>query len=178
MVILKAASELLEERGFGGFSIEAVAARSRAARSTIYRWWPSRGALAMAGFLAETAPKIAYRSTGSAIADIKEQMKLVARVYGGTVGRTISAIVAQAQGDEQTLKALLDGYVLPRRAEAKQVLKRGIDSGELRADLDLDVVVDALYGPIWYRILVPHRPLSVRWVAALTDHVFVGLQSK
>ncbi len=176
VVILKAARDLLEEKGFAGFTIEAVAARSRAARSTIYRWWPSRGALAMAGFLAETVPKIAYRNTSSAIADIKEQMRRVAGVYGDAMGHTISAIVAQAQGDERTLKALLGDYVVPRRAEAKQVLKRGMASGELRADLDLEVVVDALYGLIWYRILVPHRPLSVTWVAAPADHVFVGVQ--
>jgi AcrR family transcriptional regulator len=178
VAILKAANELLEEQGFAGFTIEAVAARSRAARSTIYRWWPSRGALAMAGFLSETGPKIAYRWTKSPIADIKEQMMLVATVYGGKVGRTISAIVAQGQGDKESLRALLDGYVRPRRDEAKRVLMRGIECGELRKDIDLEIVVDSLYGPIWYRILVPHAPLSAEWAAKLADQVFRGLRAK
>jgi AcrR family transcriptional regulator len=178
VAILKAANELLEEQGFAGFTIEAVAARSRAARSTIYRWWPNRGALAMAGFLSETAPKIAYRWTKSPIADIKEQMMLVATIYGGKVGRTISAIVAQGQGDKTSLRALLDGYVRPRRDEAKRVLMRGIECGELRKDIDLEIVVDSLYGPIWYRILVPHAPLSAEWAAKLADQVFRGLRAK
>lgn len=178
VAILKAANELLEEQGFSGFTIEAVAARAGAARSTIYRWWPNRGALAMAGFLSETAPKIAYKWTKSPVSDIKQQMMLVAEVYGDKVGRTISAIVAQGQGDPGTLKALLDGYVRPRRDEAKVVLQRGIECGELRKDLDLDVVVDALYGPIWYRILVPHAPISAKWAAKLADQVFRGLRTK
>jgi hypothetical protein len=178
VAILKAANELLEEKGYSGFTIEAVAARAGAARSTIYRWWPNRGALAMAGFLSETAPKIAYKWTKSPVSDIKQQMMSVSEVYGGKVGRTISALVAQGQGDPDTLKALLDGYVLPRRHEAKVVLMRGIECGELRKDIDLDVVVDSLYGPIWYRILVPHAPLSAKWAAKLADQVFRGLRAK
>lgn len=178
IAILKAANELLENEGYSGFTIEAVAARAGAARSTIYRWWPTRGALAMAGFLSETAPKIAYRHTKSPMSDLKQQIMLVAEVYSGKVGRTISAIVAQGQGDPETLKALLDGYVRPRRDEAKLVLKRGIECGELRRDIDLDVVVDALYGAIWYRILVPHAPITVKWAAKLTDQVFRGLRAQ
>jgi len=178
VAILKAANALLEEEGFSGFTIEAVAARAGAARSTIYRWWPNRGALAMAGFLSETAPKIAYKWTKSPIADVKQQMMRVAEVYGGRVGRTISAIVAQGQGDPGTLKALIDGYVRPRRDEAKRVLARGIECGELRRDIDLDVVVDSLYGPIWYRIMVPHAPLSARWAGKLADQVFRGIRAR
>jgi hypothetical protein len=132
----------------------------------------------MAGFLSETAPKIAYRNTKSPISDLKQQIMLVAEVYSGKVGRTISAIVAQGQGDPETLRALLEGYVRPRRDEAKIVLKRGIECGELRSDIDLDVVVDALYGAIWYRILVPHAPITVKWAAKLTDQVFRGLRAQ
>jgi AcrR family transcriptional regulator len=176
VAILRAANALLEEKGYAGFTIEGVAARCGAARTSIYRWWPSRGALAMAGFLAETAPKISYPQTDSAIADIREQMKRVARVYGGKVGRTIAAIVAEGQGDPETLRAFIHGYVKPRRADAKRVLQRGVDSGELRPDLDLEVVLDALYGPITYRMLVPHSPLTPAWAAALADHVFRDLR--
>ena len=177
VAILKAANELLEEQGYSGFTIEAVAARAGAARSTIYRWWPNRGALAMAGFLSVTAPKISYKWTKSPVSDIKQQMMVVAEVYGGKVGRTISALVAQGQGDHETLRALMDGYVRPRREEAKVVLMRGIECGELRKDIDLDVAVDALYGPIWYRIMVPHAPLSKKWAGKLADQVFRGLRA-
>lgn len=176
LAILNAANALLEEEGLAGFTIEGVAARAGTARSTIYRWWPSRGALAMAGFLAETAPKIAYRPAESAVAEIREQMQRVARVYGGKVGRIIAAIVAQGQGDPETLRAFVDGYVRPRRADAMRALQRGIEVGELRAEIDCEVVLDALYGPITYRLLVPHAPLTAAWAGALADHVFSDLR--
>jgi hypothetical protein len=99
-------------------------------------------------------------------------------VYSGKVGRTISAIVAQGQGDPNTLKALIDGFVLPRRNEAKLVLMRAIECGELRKDADLDIVIDTLYGAIWYRMLVPHAPLSRRWAAKLADQVFRGIRPR
>ncbi len=130
----------------------------------------------MAGFLAETAPKIAYPQTNSPIADIREQMKRVARVYGGKVGRTIAAILAEGQGDPETLRAFIIGYARPRRADARRVLQRGIDCGELRPDIDLEVVLDALYGPITYRLMVPHAPLTPKWASSLADHVFSDLR--
>jgi AcrR family transcriptional regulator len=174
VAILRAANDLLESKGYAGFTIEAVAARAGAARSSVYRWWPNRAALAIAGFLFETAPKIAYGESGSAATDVRQQMMTVADVYGKKVGRTIAALVAHGQGDQEALQALLAGYVMPRREEAKRILRAGIRNGELRADLDLDVAVDALYGPIWYRVLVPHAPLTRDWASRLADHVMAG----
>src|SRR6202034_4718064 len=83
VAILKAANAILEKEGIAGFTIEAVAARAGVGKATIYRWWPSKGALAVAGFLAETAPKIAYPNSGSARADLISQLRRVASVYGG-----------------------------------------------------------------------------------------------
>ena len=178
LAILRAANELLESEGYSGFTIEAVAARSGAARSSIYRWWPNRAALAIAGFLSETAPKIAYGRSGSVTRDMRRQLMTVADVYSGKVGRTIAALVAHGQGDVEAMQALMVGYVIPRREEAKRILRIGTQSGELRADLDLDVAVDALYGPIWYRILVPHTPLSREWAGRLADQVMEGFLAR
>ena len=176
VAILAAASELLGKKGFAKFTIEAVALKSGAARSSIYRWWPTRGALGMAALMAEARPRIAYPATASAIDDIRQQMMRVAEVYSGSVGRIIATIVAEGQADHATMRAMIEGYVLPRRDEARLVLERAVAIGELRADLNPDLVIDALYGPIWYRLLVPHQPLTVDWVSKLADIVLGGLQ--
>jgi AcrR family transcriptional regulator len=175
--ILKAANEILEEKGIAGFAIETVAARAGVAKTTIYRWWPSKGALAIAGFLAETAPKIFYNRTDSAIADIRDQLKRVAAVYSGGTGRVLSAIIAEGQRDPTTIQAFIEGYAQPRREEAKAILRAGVARGELRADIDLDIVVDALYGPIYYRMLIPLAPIDVAWVDSLAEHVMGGIKS-
>jgi len=107
--ILKAAHAILEEKGIAGFAIEAVAARAGVAKTTIYRWWRTRGALAVAGFLAETAPKISYPNTGSVLADLTYQLERVADVYGGKSGRVLAAIIADGQRDPSTIAAFIDG---------------------------------------------------------------------
>lgn len=177
-LILKAANDLLEESGMAGFTIEGVAARAGAAKTTIYRWWPSRGALAMDGFLAETAPKIAYPDTGSAVSDLTEQLRLVAKAYGGKPGKVLTAVIAEGQRDPATIDAFIEGYARPRRDSAMEILRQGIERGELRPDIDLETVVDALYGPVYYRMLVPHAPLTEAWVEELAYYVFAGIRAK
>ena len=161
-----------------GFTIEAVAARAGVGKATIYRWWPSKGALAAAAFLAETAPKITYPDTGSSLRDLISQLQLVVSVYGGAAGRVLSAIIAEGQHDPYTMSAFIDGYARPRRDDARRILQGGIDRGELRAGIDLEVAVDALYGPIYYRMLVPIGPLDATWVEALATSVLTGLATK
>ena len=163
------------KKGIAGFSIEAVAARAGVGKTTIYRWWPSKGALAMAGFLAETAPKIAYPDSGSAVADLTDQLRRVAVVYGGAAGRVLAAIIAEGQRDPATIQAFIDGYARPRRAEARAILQAGIARGELRGDFDPEIALDALYGPIYYRMLVPLGPLDAAWMDKLAATLLAGL---
>jgi AcrR family transcriptional regulator len=176
--ILKAANAILEEQGIAGFTIEAVATRASVAKTTIYRWWPSKGALAIAGLLTETAPKISYPNSGSAVADLTQQLKRVATVYGGTAGRVLSAIIADGQRDPNTIAAFIEGYARPRREEAKAILRAGIERGEFRPDIDLEVALDALYGPIYYRMLIPIGPLDPEWAESLAAHVLTGLVAR
>ncbi len=173
--ILAAAHAILEDEGVAGFTIEAVAARAGVAKTTIYRWWPSKGVLAMAGFLAAMAPQLSYASEGPVLDSLKDQLRRVAAVYGGTAGRMLAAIIAEGQRDPGTINAFIEGYSRPRREEAKAMLLAGIARGELRADIDLEVALDALYGPIYYRMLIPLGPLGADWADRLADHVFSGL---
>jgi AcrR family transcriptional regulator len=167
IAILEAAYAQLEEGGLAGFTIEGVAARSGAAKTTIYRWWPSREALAVAAFLATTGPRIAFPRTGSAADDIRAQMRRLTSVYRGKTGRVVRDLIAAGRGDPGAAAAFIEGYIRPRREVVRAVLQRGIEGGEFRVDLDIEAVIDALYGPIFYRLLVGHGPLDPTW----TEHV-------
>lgn len=172
--ILQAANAILEEAGIAGFSVEAVAARAGVGKATIYRWWPSKGALAVAGFLSETAPKIPFSETGSIVHDLVAQLQLVVSVYSGAAGRILAAIVAEGQRDPQTMAAFIVGYAGPRREEARHLLQKGIERGELRRDLDLEIALDVLYGSIYYRLLVPIGPMTEPWIESLVHEVLHG----
>jgi AcrR family transcriptional regulator len=152
-VILTATYELLRQNGFDRLTIEGVAARAGVGKTTIYRWWPSRGALAVDAFLTVVSPQLSFNETVSASDAIRQQVRRLAAVYDGEVGKIVREMIGSAQFDSTTLALFNEGYLKPRRAAAKAALQRGIEQGEFRADLDPEHVIDALYGPIYYRLL-------------------------
>jgi len=168
--VLHAAYEMLSESGLSRFTIEGVAGRSGVARTTIYRWWPSKGALAMEGFLEATSSEIAVPPTGSVIADLRAVMRKFGRLMSGTPGRIIRGIIAEGQSDPETIEAFMAGYVRPRRAELRALLERGIAAGELRAGTDLEMISYALFGPIYLRMIL-NEGLDEAWVDRLTTSV-------
>lgn len=175
--ILHAAFELLEEGGLDAFTIEAVAERSGAAKTTIYRWWPDRGALAIESFLELSEKYAQFPQTASATADLKTQMRRFARALRGRIGQIVSSILAEAQTNADTRKSFVDGYIAPRRAALQQVIDRGVAQGEFRAGLPLNDVGDALYGSLLLRVLLRHAPLSDAAVDQLVDTTVQGLRA-
>ena len=168
--VLRAAYDLLSEGGLGRFTIEGVAARSGVARTTIYRWWPSKGALAMEGFLEATTSEIAVPPTGSVTADLRAVMRKFGQIMSGTPGRIIRGIIAEGQSDPETIEAFMAGYVRPRRAELRALLERGIAAGELREGTDVEMISYALFGPIYLRMIL-NEGLDEAWVDRLTTSV-------
>lgn len=175
--ILRAAYELLEEGGLDAFTIEAVAERSGAAKTTIYRWWPNRGALAIDSFLELSEKYAQFPQTGSATADLKTQMRRFARALRGRIGQIVSSILAEAQTCPETRQAFVEGYINPRRTALQQVIDRGVAQGEFRAGLALNDVGDALYGSLLLRVLLRHAPLSDAAVDQLVDTATLGMRA-
>jgi AcrR family transcriptional regulator len=173
--VLEATNDLLLEVGFSKLTMEGIAVRAGVGKATLYRWWPSKGAVAMEAFLAAVSLKIAFPHTDSAVADITTQMLRLAEAYRGTTGRVVCELIALGQADPDILAAFIEGYMIPRRDAAKEVLRRGVQAGQIRADVDLDLMVDALYAPLFHRMLLRHRPLDDAFVRHLAALVFSGL---
>jgi AcrR family transcriptional regulator len=173
--ILKAANELLESEGFVAVTMEAIAERAGVSKATVYRWWPNRAAVVMDGFLSTVSSEVPFPHTGHAREDMRIHMRRLTEAFDGKIGRTVAALIAEGQANPELAEALRSRWLSVRRAEAREILEFGIDRGELREDLDLEVAVDVLYGPIYYRMLVGHAPLDDDFADALADHVFAGL---
>jgi AcrR family transcriptional regulator len=173
--ILQAANELLESGGFASVTVEAIAERAGVSKATIYRWWPNRAAVVMDGFLSTVTSEVPFPHTGHAREDIRIHMRRLAEAFSGKMGRTVAALIAEGQTDPELAEALRSRWLSVRRAEAKEILELGIERGELRDDIDPEVAVDVLYGPIYYRMLVSHAPLEGDFADALADHIFSGL---
>jgi AcrR family transcriptional regulator len=169
----------LRERGVSGFTVEGVAARAGAGKATIYRWWHHKGTLAIEAFLVAVVPRLdAARTSSSAIADLRRQVHATASIYRGRVGQLLRELVALGQEDTGTSRRLRSDFVVPRHLAALATLRRAQETGEISADADIEVLVDALWGPIFHRLLVTHMSIDRRFIDRLLDLVLAGVTQR
>jgi AcrR family transcriptional regulator len=174
--ILQAAAELLFGEGMAGFTIEKVAKLSGASKMTIYKWWPSKGALALDGYFDRVEPELAFPDTGDIEADLRTQLHSFLRVIRDSpAGQVIGELIGQAQSDPELKAAYLQRYSSPRRALAVAAMRKAMGRGQLRASLDPESVVDQLWGACYHRLLLPDQPLTAEFVDALVDNLFRGI---
>lgn len=176
--ILGATLELVAAHGIRGLRIDDVAQRAGVSKATIYRWWPTKAAVLVDSLVAAADPALVFPDSGSTREDLRRQMRRVARVFSSATGRAIAAAVAEAQQDHEVAAAFREGFLRRRRLAAAEVLRRGIERGEVRGDLDIEAAVDALYAPLWLRLLVGHQPLTARAVDRLVTTVWPGLEER
>ncbi|MBV9874825.1 MAG: TetR/AcrR family transcriptional regulator [Verrucomicrobia bacterium] len=176
--ILRAALELGEELGFDGLTVEGIAARSGIAKTTIYRRWANVGAIVMDAFLTDVTWLAPMQVRSTARESLRASMLLLARAYRGRLGKILRPLLGRAQTDEGLREAVRTRWVEPRRQVARKAICHGMQTGELRPALDPDVVLDALYGPFYHRLLVPYKNSAITdtFVNALVDTVFGGLE--
>lgn len=118
----------------------------------------------MEAFLEDVAPTISFLVTGSARNDLLLQIHKVALAYRGKAGKIVREMIALGQLDPETIHSFVEGYLEPRRAAAKEVLQRGIDNNEFIQSIDIEVVVDALYGPVFHRMLTRHAAIDDKFI--------------
>jgi AcrR family transcriptional regulator len=174
--ILRTTLKILGKNGFSDFKIEEVAARASVGKATVYRWWPNKGALIADAFASSTTRKLRFPDTGSVYSDMSQQMRQLIKVFRSRRGRIVSAILAAGQSDKDLIEAFRERFLWPRRREAYATLRRGIERGELRRDLDPDLLLDSLYGPIYMRFLIQHDRLTPEFVDRLCKLVLAGVR--
>jgi len=174
--ILRSTLRILGQSGFSDLTIEDVADHAGVGKATVYRWWPNKGALIADAFASSTTRKLRFPDTGSVYADMSQQMRQLIKVFRSRRGRIVSAILAAGQSDKDLIEAFRERFLWPRRREAYATLRRGIERGELRRDLDPDLLLDSLYGPIYMRFLIQHDRLTPEFVDRLCELVLAGVR--
>ncbi len=176
--ILRSTLRILGQSGFSDLTIEDVADHAGVGKATVYRWWPNKGALIADAFASNTTRKLRFPDTGSVFSDMSRQMRQLVKVFRSPRGRIVSAILAAGQSDRDLIAAFRDRFLWPRRQEAYATLRRGIRRGELRKDIDPDLVLDSLYGPIYMRFLIRHDRLTPEFVDRLCALVLGGARPR
>lgn len=174
--ILNAALELMDTTAFAQVTVEGIAERAGTSKATVYRWWPNKAAVMIEAFREAIAPELPLRNRGTLRDDLTNELRNFARVLSGRGGRMLRSFVAAGMSDPDVAAAYRSTWSTPRRAEAKRMLRQKQVSGELRGDADLDLVLDLLYGPLYYRFLVKNEPPSQKYAECLVELLMQALE--
>lgn len=175
--ILVAAGELLREQGLRGMSIEGIAERAGVSKKTIYRWWPSKGVLALDAFYREWAgAQGAIPNTGSLEGDLRAHTRANVRALARQqLGSTVAALVAEVQSDHRLADAYHEHVLAPLRAQTRTIFTRAVARGEVAAGSDIEAAIDLLQGALYLRLLHTHALLDQAFADAIVPIVTRGL---
>jgi AcrR family transcriptional regulator len=176
--ILKAAADLLEERGLGRVSVDEIAARAGVSKATIYRWWDSKEALALDAFRASLGQREGPApDTGTLAGDLLVRLRARIRLLASdpASGSTLVALVAEAAHDPALRETYREHLLDPLRHEGHEVFRKAIERGEIPADTDVDVALDLVYGALNHRLFQGHAPLDDHFARTVVDIVVRGL---
>jgi AcrR family transcriptional regulator len=176
LAILEAAADLLIEGGLAEATIEAIAARAGVSKVTIYKWWPTRGAVAVDAYFHRSAPTNTIEDTGDVARDLTNQLAKIIDAFGGRPGVVMAELIGQAQTDPNLAETLRSRWLKPRRDEVAAVLQRSIDRGEIRPDVDIPALMDQLFAPIYYRLIMQHEPLDEKLAGTVVRTLLDGVR--
>lgn len=176
---MRTVGELLLAEGIADLTFERVARAAGVSKTTLYKWWPSKGALALDGYFHAVQDTLAFPDTGDIRADLIAQLRAFAEVMTRTPGgRILAELIGESQTDKELATAYRELYSTQRRRLAAQRLRGAVELGQLRAGIDVQVVVDQLWGAVYHRLLIPDEPVSDEFVVALVDNLLDGIGSR
>jgi len=170
--ILAATAALLSEGGFQAVTMEAVAARTGVAKTTLYRWWPNRAAVALDCVSARMTPIADTPRAGSYRKRFQRQLKATIRLLNGRQGQAILALIGAKQTDPPLGKAYSAQIARPRRAQTRRMAQQAIQAGKIAPGTDPDLFLDAIYGPLYYRKVVSGEPVTDDFIDRIVDAAF------
>ncbi|KAB2390452.1 TetR-like C-terminal domain-containing protein [Actinomadura montaniterrae] len=126
----------------------------------------------------QNAAAAGFPDTGDVHADLRDQMVAVAEYFQAAQSSTYREIIGAAQSDPAARQAVLDTLVNPRVQDCRRRLERAQQQGQIRADAAVDDIVELIYAPLYYRLLLGTRPNTSRQVEDILNLVFDGIRSR
>jgi AcrR family transcriptional regulator len=158
--VLDATNELLTEGGLPAAAVDAISARSRDSKATIYKHWPSRTAVAAEAFGLRMSAALQLPDTGSARPDFATQVRQVSEFYASQAGTVFAQLLAASVTDPDGATFFRTSFLAGRRRAIAQLWQRALDRGEVDPGIDVEVAQDVLFGPLIFRLLSGHAPLT------------------
>lgn len=173
--ILRAAVELCQEQGFAKLTVEGVARRAGAGKQTIYRWWPSLSSVLLEAIFEIAGESSAFPDTGDIRADLRTQMYALVQLMNSPAMAPYTGLIGAAQSDPQLGQDLFGKLIEPRINDCRARLAKAQADGQIHKDVDPRDVVELLYAPLYYRLILKSRPPSRKQVDTILEWLFAGI---
>lgn len=171
--VLDATRELLAQTGFASLTVEGVASKAGVAKTTIYRRYRSKNDLALAvlfDMVGEVSTRPYVEDTSTELVALVD--RTVELLTTSLVGPVMQGLVSEVAADAELARAYRERVVSQRLTDVSDLVARGVSRGELRPDLDPEMVIDLLLGPIYYRFFLSGLPLDKGYGQRLVNTLF------
>src|ERR1700740_1559829 len=175
--IMDAVYALLQEKSVRDLTMEEIASRARVGKPTLYKWWPTKATLVLAMLCERMAPHLEKPTTLTAEQSLRLRVRRLIDAFNGPFGTIVAGLIAEGQSEPAVLQEFFDRWVSPRRNATITDLQRGKDAGGLRSETEPEPLNDAIFGAIYYRMLLRSGPLTRRFGEDLVEQLILGHRS-
>ena len=169
--ILRATIELLSEVGYVSLTVAEVASRAGVSKPAIYRRWSQKSQLVVEAMVTQMRPgkdRDSGRTADDLLALAEQLMSLLTQT---PFGRVLPGLVAEMADDPVLAASYRDLIIKPNQRQWHAVVAQGIDSGQLSSDTDVDLVINAIAGPLYFSLLITGDPIDPGYARAAVDLV-------
>src|ERR1700674_3802227 len=174
VAIMDAVYALLQKKSIRDLTMEESAKRAKVGKPTLYKWWPTKATLVLAMLCERMAPNLEKPTGLSAEESLRFRVRSLIDAFNGPFGKIVAGLIAEGQSEAAVLQEFFDRWVSPRRNATIADLQRGKDAGELRSETEPELLNDAIFGAIYYRLLLRSGPLTRRFGEELVEQVLRG----
>lgn len=176
--ILDAVYELLKEKSARDLTMEEVARRAKVGKPTLYKWWPTKAALVLAMFHERIANQAPLPEFSSVEESLRFKTRRLIHEFNGLFGKVMTELIAEGQSEPAILRDLYEEHMRPRRRATMADIERAKAEGEFPADMDTDLIIDGIFGAIYFRLLMGQQRLTEAYGDALIDQALHGWRGR
>jgi AcrR family transcriptional regulator len=169
--ILESAYKLLKTKGISSVSAQEIAHGAGVSTATLYRWWNTKEEIMFDACFEHVKPALSVKEKGSPLERLRDEVVRGAGWLRSEDAKVMARLIAGIHGDRNLERTYLERFILPRRRMRLRLVEEAIARGELKPDTDPDLLIDALYGPLFYRWFQGHAPADRKFVEALADKI-------
>jgi len=168
--VVAAVLQALKTRGYGAVTIAGIARRVQTARTNLYRRWPSRRQLVAYAVVSEMGARPAA-DTGTLRGDLEAAVRTLLRAFAGPLGQALPGLVADMAQDRGLAAIIRTQVLAARRQSMREAFHRARERGEIHGRLELELLLDMLTGPFYYRALFGHVPITAHTTRDVVKYI-------